>query len=336
MTQRVEFFEEDEAPRFSISTASSLHSCDELTQAVETFRKNPHEVYKELQQLPHEALAIFTAQILSLGTAPGKGASASSRRGLASSTSSNSANSPSTSASLHTKNRRSLVSKSATAHTGSSDDSGHDDDPGVEAALLGGLLEDEEEAKEASPPPIRVTIDAPLALEDQGDKFDEMKRNASISVDVRAKSISFAPEARSMSTHEVEAAVRSCPFDVKRVPLCQIYFYQDYVCNQFMDGRFLTATIDDLRSGKHTPETLPLIECLGYRGRYYGMGNRRLSCFHHVFRSTPDRLIPVRFLEVDQNSAFFPQGDGMTVRLGGGLVLDGRVVFCMKHCLVPQ
>lgn len=120
------------------------------------------------------------------------------------------------------------------------------------------------------------------------------------------------------------------------LPLREIFFYQDYVCNQFMDGRFLTRTIEQLRSGEETPETLPHIEVIRHKGRWYGMGNRRLACYHLVFRQDPLRLIPCRGMDVSDDDYFFPQGNGEKVRLGGGLMLDGQIMFSLHHCLSKE
>jgi hypothetical protein len=118
-----------------------------------------------------------------------------------------------------------------------------------------------------------------------------------------------------------------------KIPLKDIYFYQDYVSPQFMDGRSLKKTIDELRNGTVTPETLPPIYVGRFKGRWYGLGNRRLSCFHYVYKDEPGRLIPVQaYNDVGGSANFHPQGDGLTVRLGGGMMLDGKAVFSMKHC----
>ncbi|CUI14214.1 Hypothetical protein, putative [Bodo saltans] len=103
------------------------------------------------------------------------------------------------------------------------------------------------------------------------------------------------------------------------LPLKEIFFYQDYISQRFMDGRLLTDTIAALQRGDLSPHTLPAIQCLKYRGRWYGMGNRRLACYHHVYRDTPDKMIPVEALELPDDEGFNALGDGKQVRVGGGL-----------------
>jgi hypothetical protein len=103
------------------------------------------------------------------------------------------------------------------------------------------------------------------------------------------------------------------------LPLKDILFYQDYISQRFMDGRLLTDTIAALQQGNATPHTLPRMQCLKYRGRWYGMGNRRLACYHYVFRDTPNKMIPVDALELPDDEGFNALGDGKQVRVGGGL-----------------
>jgi hypothetical protein len=114
------------------------------------------------------------------------------------------------------------------------------------------------------------------------------------------------------------------------LPLKDILFYQDYISQRFMDGRLLTDTIAALQQGDVTPYTLPRMQCLKYRGRWYGMGNRRLACYHYVFRDSPEKMIPVDALELPDDEGFNALGDGKQVRVGGGLRI---VEFACKAAL---
>ena len=116
------------------------------------------------------------------------------------------------------------------------------------------------------------------------------------------------------------------------VALEDLNFYQDYVSNHFMSGKSLNNTIRDLQNGEISPESLPPIEALYWRGKWYGMGNRRLSCFHYVYRNDPQRRIPVVASILEDDTLLMPQGNGKTVRLGGGLMLGGSYKFQMCHC----
>lgn len=114
------------------------------------------------------------------------------------------------------------------------------------------------------------------------------------------------------------------------VRLGDVLFYQNYISNRFSDGRGVNDTIHQLEQGTATPDTLPIMECLLHRGKLYGMGNRRLACYHYVFRRDPDRLIPVYLQDVSSEDCFLCQGNGVEVAVGGGLVLPGgRIVFSM-------
>jgi hypothetical protein len=117
-----------------------------------------------------------------------------------------------------------------------------------------------------------------------------------------------------------QATVSTRPsYRVIELPLKDIYFYQNYISNVFMDGRPLTDTIEALQAGTITPLTLPLIECLKYRGKWYAIGNRRLACFQYVFRDKPDTLIPVQALELGDHDICNASGSGTQVQVGGGI-----------------
>jgi hypothetical protein len=120
------------------------------------------------------------------------------------------------------------------------------------------------------------------------------------------------------------------------LPLRHIFFYQDYVSDKFSDGRSLQTTIDELRRGISTPATIPPLRVArrSTDGKYYSLCNRRLACYHYVFRQNPDADIPV-LMRREQASYMMPQGDGqgVAVRVGGGAVIDGRLVWEIRHCL---
>jgi hypothetical protein len=119
------------------------------------------------------------------------------------------------------------------------------------------------------------------------------------------------------------------------IRLRNIHFYQDYVSDRFSDGRSLQSTIDELRHGTATPSSLPPLRVAkrSSDGKYYSLCNRRLACYHHVFRNCPDTLIPV-LLRQELAANLLPQGDGkgMSVRVGGGIMLDGRLIWEIRHC----
>lgn len=144
----------------------------------------------------------------------------------------------------------------------------------------------------------------------------------------------FASKAPSQRSSSPESLSPPTPvYELRNVRLCDILFYQDYIANHFIDGRGLMETIGQLQSGAASPESLPTIECLGYQGKYYGMGNRRLACFHFVYRNSPERTIPVLFKDVSDEPLFLRQGSGVEVSVGGGLFMPcGRVLFSMKTC----
>eukprot|EP00759_Apiculatamorpha_spiralis_P041902 PhF_6_TR40337/c1_g1_i1/m.59980 len=71
------------------------------------------------------------------------------------------------------------------------------------------------------------------------------------------------------------------PLNIK---ISEIYFYQNYIQARFTEGRTLLSTIQSLESGAIKPQDIPSIEALHWRGKWYGMGNRRLACYHYVYR----------------------------------------------------
>ena len=135
---------------------------------------------------------------------------------------------------------------------------------------------------------------------------------------------------RTLPASDGEARRRSVPTDVR---LRDIFFYQDYISGSFSDGRSLQSTISELRSDpKVMHGTIPRIHVLMHRGRYYGMGNRRLACYHFVFRNQPDTMIPVYLVMLGDDAELLPQGTGTSVQIGGGCMLDGRLCFSIQHC----
>eukprot|EP00759_Apiculatamorpha_spiralis_P041903 PhF_6_TR40337/c1_g1_i2/m.59981 len=71
------------------------------------------------------------------------------------------------------------------------------------------------------------------------------------------------------------------PLNIK---IGEIYFYQNYIRGNFTNGKSLLDTIQSLESGAIKPQDIPSIEALHWRGKWYGMGNRRLACYHYVYR----------------------------------------------------
>lgn len=286
---------------------SVIRTHREIEDIIQTFRVDPHLTYQQLQAVPHEELAVLAAQVLSL---------ASSRVVLARPQHQTDNSVDSVPELLPFSMSVSMI-PSALATRSSPSVSTHHSPPVV---LLGRSHRHTESPQRESPQRDPNTVDdhplsTPLEVGGGVQNIAPASGGVATNPQLCASSTSVRPQ-----------------FEMRWLPLRDIFFYQDYVCNQFMDGRTLLSTIEELRSGRNTPETLPPIECLGYRGRWYGMGNRRLSCFHFVFRNEPDRLIPVRALLVDDENPFYPQGDGVTVRLGGGMLVDGKVIFAMKHC----
>ena len=111
------------------------------------------------------------------------------------------------------------------------------------------------------------------------------------------------------------------------VPLSELRFYQDYICGTFTNGRSLASTIEELRLGAITPETLPPIEALYHRGVWYGMGNRRLACFFMVYSaSDPHRPIPVIASYIPEDEELLNQGDGKQVRVGTGMQTENGII----------
>ena len=95
---------------------------------------------------------------------------------------------------------------------------------------------------------------------------------------------------------EVPIISTEAKWHVIHVPLSSIFFYQATVASSFSCGLSLQFSINQLRLGEVTPESMPLIYVLLMDGRLYGMGTRRLVCFHHVWGETdPHRSIPVLF-----------------------------------------
>merc|ERR1711879_973006 len=86
--------------------------------------------------------------------------------------------------------------------------------------------------------------------------------------------------------------VRSEPFKPPLRPgayelmeLSMIYYCQDSIMRKFQDGRLLTKTIQELRSGHTTLRDIPTITVVLHEGRYYSVDNRRLRVFKEVFQS---------------------------------------------------
>eukprot|EP00759_Apiculatamorpha_spiralis_P041906 PhF_6_TR40337/c1_g4_i1/m.59985 len=109
------------------------------------------------------------------------------------------------------------------------------------------------------------------------------------------------------------------------IPICQINFYQNSIATTFSNGRSLKDTIAFLEEqGIQALQDIPSIEALHWRGKWYGMGNRRLACYHYVYRDHPETLIPVKALFLSDSELLNPQGDGTSVRLGHPLKLPPK------------
>jgi filamentous hemagglutinin len=75
-----------------------------------------------------------------------------------------------------------------------------------------------------------------------------------------------------------------------------IRFAQDSVSNTFKDGKTLQATIDDLRSGKISPDDLPPIRVFEKVGKIYSLDNRRLLAVSEA--GVPIKVVPATPAEV--------------------------------------
>lgn len=119
------------------------------------------------------------------------------------------------------------------------------------------------------------------------------------------------------------------------VALRHLHFYQDYVCERFSDGRSLLSTIDQLMRGEATVETIPPLRVVrSAKGIYYSLCNRRLACYHYVYRDQPDKLIPV--LLRTGNEKLLPQGTGRHVRLSSCVMVHGKMMWGFTHCCDPE
>lgn len=328
-----------------------VRSDEELGKLGNAFAANPHEVYETMKAMSHESLSLLAMQLLSRTAAPLTGPASSSRVGASAIQMrkqrlalNHSLRSQSTSMMASSQSNRSLMSfqlagrrrvtaSSAHPHNrnllGTSPQQAPNSSLTTTSSVEHRLVSFTQEA-----PGIEVTNS-----DGGGGGGDGSSAHRANSSSGALAMLEFLLDdvdvVRRMSTHELEQSLKECGmaiFEERMIPLNQIYFYQDYICNQFMEGRFLTDTIRQLSKGELTPEMLPRMDCLFYNNRWYGMGNRRLACFHYVYRHEPTRLIPVRALVIPQGQHLFPQGNGLTVKLGGGHFLDGYMMFAMKHC----
>jgi hypothetical protein len=119
----------------------------------------------------------------------------------------------------------------------------------------------------------------------------------------------------------------SCKKQEMYVYLSDIIYYQDYIANSFHSGISFQKTVDQLRNGDITPETIEKMDVLYWRGNWYGMGNRRLTCFNIVFGQDKSKQIPCIVTRIPDSETMNPQGSGLSVRIGGcGVLIDGRWV----------
>jgi hypothetical protein len=320
-----------------------VRSDEELGKIGDAFATNPHEVYETMKEMSHESLSLLAMQLLSRCAAPLTGPSSSSRVGASAIQMRRqrvalnySLPSQSNSLLAASQSNRSLMSfqlagrrrVTASAHPHSRNPLGTSPQHQPNSSLTTTSSDHRHVSISESTPGIEVTCS------DVGGGSGQRANSVSASALLESL-LEDVDVVRRMSTHELEQGLKECGlaiFEERMVPLNQIFFYQDYICNQFMEGRFLTDTIRQLQRGEVTPETLPRMDCLYYNNRWYGMGNRRLACFHYVYRLEPTRMIPVRALVIPKGQQLFPQGDGLTVKLGGGHFLDGYMMFTMKHC----
>lgn len=308
--------------------ATNFRSNEEISALGEAFATNPHDVYETLAEMSHEALSVLAMQLLSRSAVPLTGPSSSSRVGATA---------------MAMRRQRlalnySLASQSISMLTMSQSSRSMPAPWG--GKRVAARVYTQQHPHGASP---QESPGSPRRTSSTLEQMESLLDAPVVTVspqwsDNPFSTTSFLDDAdavRRMSTHELEQSLHDCGFamfEERSIPLQQIFFYQDYICNQFMDGKFLTDTISQLIQGKVTPEMLPVMDCLRFNNRWYGMGNRRLSCYHYVYRNEPNRRIPVRAFVIPQGQQLFPQGDGLTVKLGGGHVLDGRIRFTMKHC----
>lgn len=329
-----------------------VRSDEELGKLGVALTANPHDVYETLKAMPHDALSLLAMQLLSRSAAPLTGPSSSSRVGASAMqmrhqrlTLGLSLRSQSTSMS---QSNRSLMSfqtggrrrVAASAHI--KNPLGTSPQQSQHVGVANNSFTTSAEHRFVSfteVPGIEVSSGGARVVACAGNSSGGTVRTASLDPSSALLTLESLLDdvnvVRRMSTHELEQSLKECGraiFEDRMVPLDQIFFYQDYICNQFMEGRFLTDTIQQLTTGVITPETLPKMDCLFFNNRWYGMGNRRLACFHYVFRNEPTRLIPVRSLVIPRGQQLFPQGDGLHVKLGGGHFLGGQMLFTMKHC----
>eukprot|EP00760_Papus_ankaliazontas_P020311 PhM_4_TR18334/c0_g4_i1/m.9238 len=152
---------------------------------------------------------------------------------------------------------------------------------------------------------------------------------------VRMHSSGLIDDAQQHQHHHIELPHRNPPRPLNayrtlvHVPLDALHFYQDYINTSFSDSRRLQDTIDQLRDGTVTPSTLPPMEALHWRGKWYGMGNRRLACYKIAAEGVapPRPQIPVLALFLPSSERMCPQGTGHTVKFGSlPTQLDGRTV----------
>eukprot|EP01063_Lacrimia_lanifica_P009636 TRINITY_DN16576_c0_g1_i1.p1 TRINITY_DN16576_c0_g1~~TRINITY_DN16576_c0_g1_i1.p1 ORF type:complete len:543 (+),score=159.13 TRINITY_DN16576_c0_g1_i1:67-1629(+) len=124
--------------------------------------------------------------------------------------------------------------------------------------------------------------------------------------------------------HMLDELTGAAVWRVVEVPLSCLYFYQTTVAGHFGDGTSMQRTVDELRAGTSSPHTLPLMHALVIEGKFYGMGTRRLTCYHHVWgEGDPHRSIPVLFCN-SRTTGYDYNHQGLAMKVIGFLTLDGR------------
>eukprot|EP01063_Lacrimia_lanifica_P017991 TRINITY_DN2496_c0_g1_i1.p1 TRINITY_DN2496_c0_g1~~TRINITY_DN2496_c0_g1_i1.p1 ORF type:complete len:416 (+),score=91.38 TRINITY_DN2496_c0_g1_i1:92-1339(+) len=204
----------------------------------------------------------------------------------------------------------------------------------AEPAPAAGAVPEEREPAEASPPatpkrPAATFSNNPLAAfalhsvptlsyttwshlqsgaadDDDAESLDEYVQHARIQGYERYDAVTDVPEWR-----------------VVYVPLEWIYYYQTTVAGVFSDGRPLQKTVDDLRSGRLSPSTLPLINLLVVDGMLFGMGTRRLVCYQHLWGLTyPEVRIPALYCHKTCTGKTTHSLKGLEMKVIGMLFLD--------------
>ncbi|KAJ9453280.1 hypothetical protein DIPPA_10157 [Diplonema papillatum] len=174
----------------------------------------------------------------------------------------------------------------------------------------------------SEPEPVFYDLEEVISLGEE----EQLTQEAESSM--RGDGVLDEPESRDYSlpdTHILQRIGQQAVWRVIEVPLSWLFFYQTTVAGSFSDGRSLQSTVDDLRSGGESPFTLPLMHCLIVDKKLYGMGTRRLLCYHHLWDATePRKLIPVLFCNKLCDGCT-RNADGLSMAVIGTTLLDGSM-----------